>query len=75
MGGPVKAIKKIVSPPKPKAPPPPKADPVVNKAIKEEEERKKQIEKEQAVYENKVARGIIGSRSLFGQAGGRGFFG
>ena len=75
MGGPVKAIKKIVSPPKPKAPPPPKAAPVVNEAIKEEEERKKEIEKKEATYASKVARGIIGSRSLFGRAGGRGFFG
>ena len=54
---------------KPKAPPPPKPDPAI------EEARKAALEKEQATYSDKVARGIIGSRSLFGRAGGRGFFG
>ena len=53
---------------KPKAPPP-KPDPAI------EEARKAALEKEQATYKDKVARGIIGSRSLFGRAGGRGFFG
>lgn len=60
---------------KPKAPPPPKADPAVAEAIKQEEARKEQMEKDTATYKSKVARGVIGSRSLFGRAGGRGFFG
>ena len=60
---------------KPKAPPPPKPDPAIEEARQAEEARKAALEKEQATYKDKVARGIIGSRSLFGQAGGRGFFG
>jgi len=60
---------------KPKAPPPPKVDPAIEEARQAEEARKAALEKEQATYKDKVARGIIGSRSLFGKAGGRGFFG
>jgi hypothetical protein len=60
---------------KPKAPPPPKPDPAIEEARQAEEARKAALEKEQATYSDKVARGIIGSRSLFGKAGGRGFFG
>jgi hypothetical protein len=60
---------------KPKAPPPPKVDPAIEEARLAEEARKAALEKEQATYKDKVARGIIGSRSLFGKAGGRGFFG
>jgi hypothetical protein len=60
---------------KPKAPPPPKPDPAIEEARQAEEARKAALEKEQATYKDKVARGIIGSRSLFGRAGGRGFFG
>ena len=60
---------------KPKAPPPPKPDPAIEEARLAEEARKAALEKEQATYKDKVARGIIGSRSLFGRAGGRGFFG
>jgi hypothetical protein len=60
---------------KPKAPPPPKPDPAIEEARQAEEARKAALEKEQATYKDKVARGIIGSRSLFGKAGGRGFFG
>lgn len=60
---------------KPKAPPPPKPDPAIEEARQAEEARKADLEKEQATYKDKVARGIIGSRSLFGKAGGRGFFG
>ena len=60
---------------KPKAPPPPKPDPAIEEVRQAEEARKAALEKEQATYKDKVARGIIGSRSLFGKAGGRGFFG
>ena len=60
---------------RPKAPPPPKADPAIEEARKQEEVRAKEIKKEQDIYEKKVARGVIGTRSLFSQAGGRGFFG
>ena len=60
---------------KPKAPPPPKADPAIAEARKAEEARKAALEKEQETYSKKVAKGVIGSRSLFGRAGGRGFFG
>ena len=60
---------------KPKAPPAPKPDPAIEEARQAEEARKAALEKEQATYKDKVARGIIGSRSLFGRAGGRGFFG
>jgi len=60
---------------KPKAPPPPKADPAIAEARKAEEARAADLKKQQETYSSKVAKGIIGSRSLFGQAGGRGFFG
>ena len=40
-----------------------------------EEARAAALEKEQTTYKQKVAKGIIGARSLFGKAGGRGFFG
>tara|TARA_R100001463_G_scaffold126381_1_gene184027 strand:+ start:448 stop:645 length:198 start_codon:yes stop_codon:yes gene_type:complete len=60
---------------RPKAPPPPKADPAIEEARKQEEVRAEKIKKEQDIYEKKVARGVIGTRSLFSQAGGRGFFG
>ena len=59
---------------KPKPPPPPKADPVIVEARVEEEKRAENLKKEKAAYDKKVARGIIGSRSLFARAGGRGFF-
>jgi hypothetical protein len=60
---------------KSKAPPPPKADPAIEEARKAEEARAADLKKQQETYSSKVAKGIIGSRSLFGQAGGRGFFG
>jgi hypothetical protein len=41
---------------------------------KEEEARAAELKKQQETYKRKVAKGVIGSRSLFGQAGGRGFF-
>ena len=44
-------------------------------ARKAEEARKAALEAEAKARKDKVAKGIIGSRSLFGQAGGRGFFG
>ena len=60
---------------KPKAPPPPKADPAIAEARAAEERRAADLKKQQETYSKKVAKGVIGSRSLFGQAGGRGFFG
>jgi len=58
---------------------PPQRDTALEKQLAEqraaEEERAAALEKEQRTYKQKVARGIIGSRSLFGKAGGRGFFG
>ena len=62
----------VFSPPKPPAP---KPDPAIEKARKAEEARKAALEAEAKSYKDKVAKGIIGSRSLFGRAGGRGFFG
>ena len=40
-----------------------------------EEKRQKDIERESKAYADKKAKGIIGARSLFARAGGRGFFG
>lgn len=39
-----------------------------------EEERAAALQAAEDKRKSKMARGIIGSRSLFGQAGGRGFF-
>ena len=39
-----------------------------------EEERAAALQAAEEKRKSKMARGIIGSRSLFGQAGGRGFF-
>jgi hypothetical protein len=60
---------------RPKPPPPPKADPAIAEARAAEERRAADLKKQQETYSKKVAKGVIGSRSLFGQAGGRGFFG
>ena len=60
---------------KPDPPPAPKADPAIAEARAAEERRAADLKKEQETYSKKVAKGVIGSRSLFGQAGGRGFFG
>jgi len=60
---------------KPDPPPAPKADPAIEEARKAEEARAAKLKKEQETYSKKVAKGVIGTRSLFGQAGGRGFFG
>ena len=56
-------------------PPQQKVDPVIEEARIAEEKRAADLKKQQETYSKKVAKGIIGSRSLFGQAGGRGFFG
>ena len=40
-----------------------------------EEQRAKDLERESKAYATKKAKGIIGARSLFARAGGRGFFG
>ena len=55
--------------------PPPAPDPGIEEARKAEEARAADLKKQQETYSKKVARGIIGTRSLFGKAGGRGFFG
>jgi tRNA(Ile2) C34 agmatinyltransferase TiaS len=60
-------------------PSPPPRDTALEKQLEEqraaEEARAAALEKEQRTYKQKVAKGIIGARSLFGKAGGRGFFG
>ena len=60
-------------------PSPPPRDTALEKQLAEqraaEEARAAALEKEQSTYKQKVAKGIIGARSLFGKAGGRGFFG
>jgi hypothetical protein len=56
-------------------PPQQKADPAIEEARIAEEKRAAELKKEQETYSKKVAKGVIGTRSLFGQAGGRGFFG
>ena len=40
-----------------------------------EEQRQRDMERESKAYATKKAKGIIGARSLFARAGGRGFFG
>ena len=40
-----------------------------------EEKRARDLERESKAYADKKAKGIIGARSLFARAGGRGFFG
>ena len=40
-----------------------------------EEKRQADMERESKAYATKKAKGIIGARSLFARAGGRGFFG
>ena len=40
-----------------------------------EEQRAKDLERESKAYATKKAKGLIGARSLFARAGGRGFFG
>ena len=56
-------------------PPERKADPAIEEARIAEEKRAADLKKQQETYSKKVAKGVIGIRSLFGQAGGRGFFG
>tara|TARA_Y100000389_G_C17303092_1_gene433978 strand:- start:120 stop:320 length:201 start_codon:yes stop_codon:yes gene_type:complete len=58
---------------KPKPPPPPKVDPAIEKAKKEEEKRKLELEMQQESFDARKARGMVGSRSLFGKAGGKGY--
>jgi len=60
---------------KPKAPAP---DPELQRKLAEqraaEEEAKRQAELERQRTESKRRRGLLGTRSLFGEAGGRGYF-
>lgn len=58
---------------KPKPPAPPKVDPVLEKKKKEEEDRKRDLEREQESFDARKAKGMVGSRSLFGKAGGSGY--
>tara|TARA_B100000902_G_scaffold377687_1_gene410169 strand:- start:1001 stop:1198 length:198 start_codon:yes stop_codon:yes gene_type:complete len=58
---------------KPKKPKPPKVDPELEKKKKEEEDRKRDLEREQESFDARKARGMVGSRSLFGKAGGSGY--
>jgi hypothetical protein len=61
-----------------KAPKPPAPDPRLQAEMKAAEEQaaadKAQAEKETAQLESKKRRGLIGTRSLFGRQGGRGYF-
>jgi hypothetical protein len=61
-----------------KAPKPPAPDPRLQAEMKAAEEQaaadKAQAEKETAQLESKKRRGLIGTRSLFGRPGGRGYF-
>ena len=60
------------------APKPPAPDPRLQAEMKAAEEQaaadKAQAEKETAQLESKKRRGLIGTRSLFGRPGGRGYF-
>ena len=58
---------------KPKPPAPPPVDPAIEKAKKEEEKRKLELEMQQESFDARKARGMVGSRSLFGKAGGKGY--
>ena len=57
---------------------PPKRDPRLDAELaaarKREEDRKKQAEAAQAEKSFALGMGWVGSRSLFGRAGGRGYF-
>ena len=61
-----------------KAPKPPAPDPRLQAEMKAAEDQaaadKAQAEKETAQLESKKRRGLIGTRSLFGRPGGRGYF-
>ena len=53
-------------------------DPELEKQLKEQREEEERIKKENEAkekkYKSRVDRGLIGSRSLFSRAGGRGFY-
>ena len=58
--------------------PPPRNDALERQMAAEraaEEKRARDLERESKAYATKKAKGIIGARSLFARAGGRGFFG
>tara|TARA_R100001463_G_scaffold39802_2_gene84987 strand:- start:557 stop:751 length:195 start_codon:yes stop_codon:yes gene_type:complete len=56
--------------PKPKPAP---VDPKIAEEKKKEEDRKRDLEREQESFDARKARGMVGSRSLFGKAGGSGY--
>tara|TARA_R100001377_G_C3164109_1_gene100697 strand:+ start:660 stop:872 length:213 start_codon:yes stop_codon:yes gene_type:complete len=53
-------------------------DPELEKQLKEQREEEEKIKKENEAkekkYKSRVDRGLVGSRSLFSRAGGRGFY-
>ena len=53
-------------------------DPELEKQLKEQREEEERIKKEQEAkekkYKSRVDRGLVGQRSLFTRAGGRGFY-
>ena len=53
-------------------------DPELEKQLKEQREEEERIQKENEAkekkYKSRVDRGLVGSRSLFSRAGGRGFY-
>ena len=53
-------------------------DPELEKQLKEQREEEERIKKENEAkekkYKSRVDRGLVGSRSLFTRAGGRGFY-
>jgi len=53
-------------------------DPELEKQLKEQREEEERIKKENEAkekkYKSRVDRGLVGSRSLFSRAGGRGFY-
>ena len=53
-------------------------DPELEKQLKEQREEEERIKKENEAkekkYKSRVDKGLVGSRSLFSRAGGRGFY-
>ena len=53
-------------------------DPELEKQLKEQREEEERIKKENEAkekkYKSRVEKGLVGSRSLFSRAGGRGFY-
>ena len=58
---------------KPKPPAPPRVDPAVKKAKEEADKKKFELERQEKSFDARKAKGMVGSRSLFGKAGGSGY--